>query len=42
MVLALAAQLHKHFGIPGEPKSLIITIEFDGAVVNAKMVASEL
>jgi hypothetical protein len=42
MVMALAAQLHKYFGIPGEPKSLIISIEFDGAAVNAKMVTSEL
>src|SRR4029077_13646560 len=42
MVIALATQLHKHFGVPRKPKSLVAAIEFDGAIVNAKMVAGEL
>src|SRR4029077_6948054 len=41
MVIALATQFHEHFGVPGKPESLVATIEFDGAVVNAKMIASE-
>lgn len=42
MVIALATQFHKHFGVPRKKKGLVAAVEFDGSVVNTKMVTSEL
>jgi hypothetical protein len=39
VVIAFAAQLHKHFGIPRQPQRLIASVEFHRAIVNAKVVA---